>query len=236
MTETKGKSLVEITTQKIIDYITERKMEPGDKLPTETEFLETLDISRGTLREAFKILTARNVLEVRQGSGTFISANRGIPEDPLGLTFIYDDHTLALDLLETRLMLEPKIAVLAVNNATPAQKKALKAVHAKLVDNIRNNLPYKDEDEKFHQLIAEASGNKILANLSHILFSSIEKNIKLTLDVQKISNTLFYHEKLVNAILSGNIQEANHAMTMHLTLLWDFLNTSLKKHQHVTHK
>ena len=50
----KGKTLVEQTTEKIIDYITENKMQPGQQLPTEAEFTAELNVSRGTLRDAFR--------------------------------------------------------------------------------------------------------------------------------------------------------------------------------------
>lgn len=78
----RGKTLVEQTTKKIIEYITDHQMKPGQQLPTEAEFTRVLKVSRGTLRDAFKVLIARNILEARQGSGTFIAQNLGIPDDP----------------------------------------------------------------------------------------------------------------------------------------------------------
>lgn len=227
----KSKSLVETTTQGIIDYITDRKMEPGDKLPTETEFLEIFEVSRGTLREAFKILVARNVLEIRQGSGTFISPNKGIPDDPLGLTFIYDDHTLALDLLDVRLMLEPKIAQLAAINATDEQKERMEVLTQRLTECINNGTSYADVDTEFHQLVAEASGNRVLSNISYILISSIQKNIAITLDVQKISNTLHYHTRILNDIINADAVGAFYDMTMHLNLLREFMVNKLHEKQ-----
>ena len=49
----------------------------GDKLPTEKELCESTGAGRNTVREALKILASRNVLEIRQGAGTFVSENRG---------------------------------------------------------------------------------------------------------------------------------------------------------------
>lgn len=219
----KGKTLVEQTTDRIIDYIAQNKMQPGQQLPTEAEFTAELGVSRGTLRDAFKVLIARNILEARQGSGTFIAKNMGIPDDPLGLTFIYDDEHLATDMLDVRLIIEPTIASIAAINVSPEQKKALQKVHAELEEKVHHNLSYADEDGRFHQLIAEASGNSIVSNLTHILFSSIHKNIQLTLDIQKESNTLFYHKKILQAILEGNAVNAKMYMTMHLSLLKDFM-------------
>lgn len=231
----KGKTLVEQTTEKIIDYITENKMQPGQQLPTEAEFTAELNVSRGTLRDAFKVLIARNILEAHQGSGTFISENMGIPDDPLGLTFIYDDRELALDMLEVRLMLEPTVARMAALHASPAQKQRLQALTDTLAEHIANGTSYADDDGRFHQLIAEASGNRVIGNLTHILFSSIYKNIELTLDVQKESNTLCYHRKLLKAILDGDATSAGMYMSMHLCLLKDFMLDQLKKDKKKTY-
>ena len=221
--EDSGKTLVELTTDRIIDYITSRQLKPGDKVPTEAEFLDRFAVSRGTLREAFKVLIARNILESRQGAGTFISEKQGIPDDPLGLTFIYDDQMLALDMIDLRLMIEPKAAQLAAVNATEEQKQALIDMMKILEDRISRGESYVAEDGKFHQLIAESTGNRIIGNLTYILFSSIEKNIALTLNNLSVSNTLYYHRRILKAILEGKIFDAYNAMTNHLSLIREYM-------------
>ena len=207
----KGKTLVEQTTERIIEYITTNKMQPGQQLPTEAEFTTVLKVSRG------------NILEARQGSGTFIAQNMGIPDDPLGLTFIYDDKLLAVDMLDVRMMLEPSIAALAAIHATTEQKKKMQELTDSLRQCIEKGDSYADEDGNFHTLIAEASGNRIISNLTHILFTSIYKNIALTMNVQKKSNTLQYHEKILQAIMEGDSNLAKMYMYMHLSLLKDFM-------------
>ena len=219
----KGKTLVEQTTERIIEYITTNKMQPGQQLRTEAEFTTVLKVSRGTLRDAFKVLIARNILEARQGSGTFIAQNMGIPDDPLGLTFIYDDKLLAVDMLDVRMMLEPSIAALAAIHATPEQKKKMQELTDSLRQCIEKGDSYAEEDGDFHTLIAEASGNRVISNLTHILFTSIHKNIALTMNVQKKSNTLHYHEKILQAIIDGDSNLAKMYMYMHLSLLKDFM-------------
>ena len=102
--DTSPVSRTEEAANHIIEYITSNRMQPGDRMPTEPELLEQLSVSRTTLREAVKTLSARNILEIRQGSGTYISKRCGVPDDPLGLTFIYDDDRLALNLLDIRMM------------------------------------------------------------------------------------------------------------------------------------
>ena len=222
-------TLVEMTSQRIISYIIDHKMMPGDQLPTEVEFLEKMEVSRGTLREAFKVLVARNILEIRQGAGTFISYKKGIPDDPLGLTFIYDDNRLVLDMLEVRLMFEPRVAELAAVNATPEQKQALAEQAQELENCISRGEPYAQADSRFHRLIAEASDNRVIGNLTHILNSSVSKNIEITLDTQRENNTIYYYRKILKAIQDGNINNAHYFMTMHLNLLREFVLNKIEK-------
>ena len=229
MIEKRTMTLVEMTSQRIISYIIDHKMMPGDQLPTEVEFLEKMEVSRGTLREAFKVLVARNILEIRQGAGTFISYKKGIPDDPLGLTFIYDDNRLVLDMLEVRLMFEPRVAELAAVNATPEQKQALEAQAQELENCISRGEPYAQADSRFHRLIAEASDNRVIGNLTHILNSSVSKNIEITLDTQRENNTIYYHRKILKAIQEGNINNAHYFMTMHLNLLREFVLNKIEK-------
>ena len=91
------------TAQKVKTMIIQRDMKPGDRLPTETELAERFGVSRSTLREAMKFLRAENVVVIRQGSGTFVSAGTGIGEDPLGLHFTNQEKLLE-NLFETRML------------------------------------------------------------------------------------------------------------------------------------
>ena len=78
--------LAQRAAEGILDYIRTNDMKPGDRLPTEQELTQLLEVGRGTVREAVQSLASRNILEVRQGAGTFLSDKNGIMEDPLGLS------------------------------------------------------------------------------------------------------------------------------------------------------
>ena len=119
MKEQSGQTRVEFAVNQIIQHILELNMKPGDQLPNEYELAKNLGVGRSTLREAIKRLVSRNVLETRQGAGTFVSAKNGVPEDPLGLTFISEggDIKLALELSDVRMLIEPACAALAARHA-----------------------------------------------------------------------------------------------------------------------
>ena len=122
-----GTTLVEHAAQQLVALIKNQRLGAGDKLPTESELTELLAVGRGTVREAVKVLTSRNILEVRQGSGIFVSAKGGVPEDPLGLTLLAHQDKIALDLLDIRLMIEPELAYMAAVRRTPEQLCQLQA-------------------------------------------------------------------------------------------------------------
>ena len=213
-----GKLLTRAVEKKIIKIIKENYMQPGDKLKNEYELAELLNVSRGTIREAIKSLISRNILEVRQGAGTFVSNKNGVPEDPLGLTFISDikeDKKVALDLLDIRLILEPEIAALAAVKGTTKQIKTM-LEQCKIVEElIKKGEDYREADILFHKRIAQCSGNRVIENLIPIINSSVSLTINLTEDVFR-QNTYKEHRAVAEAIASGDSLGAKCAMIVHL--------------------
>ena len=64
------KSLPQKISEDIIELILEENLQPGDKLPNETILSERLNAGRSSVREAMKLLASRNIVTIRQGSGT----------------------------------------------------------------------------------------------------------------------------------------------------------------------
>ena len=221
-------TLAEDTAQAIIRYIIENRLKPGDKLPTEPIFMEKLGVGRGTLREGIKLLAARNILDIRQGAGSYVSHRRGIPDDPLGLTFIEEDSGLIVDLLDVRLLFEPHVVRLAAARATEAEKEAILEQAAEVERCIAEGESYVAADTRFHRLIAEASGNKVFGNLTYVLNTSIAQNIAITQDIQRDSNTIRYHRKIAQAIQEGRTNDAASYMNMHLQLLREFVREKMQ--------
>lgn len=214
----KNRSLAQVAAEKIIKYIKDKQMEPGDRLPTEYELAEFLQVGRGTVREAIRSLVSRNILEVRQGAGTFISHKNGIPEDPLGLQFEGTDERLALDMMDVRLMLEPEIATMAAMNASEEQISELKKQCEKVEELIKHDMHYRQEDAMFHQMLAECSGNKVVKKLIPVITSSVELNIGVTRDKFKM-NTVIFHRSIVDSVASRDVNGAKYNMIMHLNVL-----------------
>lgn len=209
------KSLTERISDKLIHYIIKEELKEGDRLPSEAELARLLDISRTTLRESVKMLVSRNILEVRHGSGIFVSKNTGISDDPLGFLFIKDKAKLVEDLLEFRMLIEPRIAGRAAMNAAPEQIERL----AKLADEVEEKYArgesHTQADTAFHALLGEMSGNVVFPNLAPIIFRAINMFIDLT-QAELRNETIDSHRAIVNAIRSRDSVAAEDAMVIHL--------------------
>ena len=97
----KVRKLPEQVADKLREMIIQEEMKTGSKLPAEAELMARFGVSRSTVREAVKILKTENIVDIRQGQGTFLCAMPGLGDDPLGLRFA-DQEELIGKLLETR--------------------------------------------------------------------------------------------------------------------------------------
>jgi len=109
-------SLVEQTANRIVEYFEKNDLKVGDKLPNEYTLAQDLEVGRSTLREAVKMLVSKNILEVRQGSGTYITSLTETVIDPLGFGEIDNHMKLTQDLFEVRFLIEPQMASLAAQH------------------------------------------------------------------------------------------------------------------------
>ncbi len=232
MAKEEGRTLVEIAADEIIEEIRNRDMKAGDRLPNEYKLAEELGVSRSTVREAIRRLVSRNVLEVRQGAGTFVSEKHGIPEDPLGLTFIGDEHKIALELLDVRLMLEPEICAMVAVRATEEEISHLQEMAGEMERLIRNGEPYGEVDIAMHQYLAERCGNSVLGNLIPIITSSIRADIRTTNDEHRL-HTLEHHIQFVDAIARHDAIGAKASMVTHLNVNRDYMARMLHRNKDI---
>lgn len=209
------KSLAEQTADALIAHIIENKLDQNDKLPNEKELAELLGVGRSTLREAVRMLSSRNILEVRHGAGIFVSRNTGIADDPLGFLFIKDKKKLVADLVEFRMMVEPRIAALAAQNATPEMVQQLSALADAVEKKYELGENHAMEDAAFHAYLGTMSGNLLMPNLQPIIFEAIGMFIDMTHSRLK-DETIQSHRAIVDAVRAKDATAAADAMMLHL--------------------
>lgn len=221
MAEKNKKQLADDASTRIIQLILDNHMRPGEKLPNEADLAKMLGIGRSTLREAVRSLESRNILNVQQGSGTYVSDKTGVPEDPLGLVFMYGkdgSNELALELVDVRLLLEPEIAFMAAARISETQKAQLLRLHEEVLSTIYKKEPYNihlNAEINYHGYIAECCGNGVLKNLVPIINSSISLAIT-TWDESLRAQAVEEHTVLTGAICRHDSLGARAAMISHL--------------------
>ena len=210
-----GKPLAEQVADYILNYIIDNSLEVGAKIPNEFELGKMINVSRTTIREAIKILVSRQILEIRRGAGTFVSERQGITDDPLGLTFVKDKTKLALDLVSVRLMLEPEIAMMAADHATPEQIEEMRLQCSQIEELIQSGRDHMEADIRLHTLIASCSGNSVVEKLVPVINSSIAVFVDVT-NRALGQETIETHREIVNCIAERDAEGAKCAMYMHL--------------------
>lgn len=151
--------------EKIKGMIVSGALQPGQRLPKEADLATDLGLSRNSLREAVKALSLMNILDVRQGDGTYVTSL----ESPLlleALSFIVDFHRddQVLEFLAVRRILEPAAAALAAHTISAEQLVGLRKVleSAGPADPIDKIIA---ADVEFHRAITLATGNQVLCSL-----------------------------------------------------------------------
>ena len=212
---TQTKTLAEQVADGIMNLIQETPYKAGDKLPTEKELCESTGAGRNTVREALKILASRNVLEIRQGAGTFVSEKQGIPDDPLGLSMVNDHVKLTKDLLQVRIMLEPQIAALAAQCAKEHEIKELEEILEEMEAAMKKREDYSELDTKFHTKIAQCTHNIVMENLLPVIGKGVAVFAKEVAQTE-YDRTWISHRKIFCYIRDHKPFEAEMEMQYHL--------------------
>lgn len=215
MTNSVEKSLPQKIAEDIIAFILEENLKPGDKLPNETVLCQRLNVGRSSLREAMRALASRNIVTIRQGSGTYIASSTGVVDDPLGLSFINNKKKLIHDLMGIRFLLEPSIAALAAMHADDTEIKKI----CKLCDDVEELLKahkdHSDKDIELHTAIALSSKNIVVPRLVPVIFRSIPLLIESTGNTL-CNETIESHREIADAIAAHDAVRAHDAMYLHL--------------------
>lgn len=213
-----AKPLVEKTIEKLLQLIMERHYEVGDKLPNEYELAEDLAVGRSTVREAVRGLVSRNVLEVRQGSGTYISDKKGIVEDPFGFSLVKDRSKLIIDLFELRYLLEPRIAERVAQFATEEDIQRLEEVVVAIEEAVKKGDDSHFElDVKLHSLLAEMSGNIGMMTIIPVINQSIHLINEDYSNRQMKESSLQAHRNILWAIKHRHPVAAYDSMLGHIS-------------------
>lgn len=209
--------LLSYSAQEIIkEYILENHLRPGDALPPETELGRQLGISRNSVREAVKGLVALGIIEVRRGSGLFVSQ---FSFEPLlenisyGVRFELKELS---DLLEVRRVLEVGLIEKAMAAARPEQIERLREVLREMESRVTRGENFLEADRLFHRILFENLDNTILLTLLDTFWVTFRKATAQTA-IEDIDPLRTYrdHAAIVDAVEAGDVTQARATLEQH---------------------
>jgi GntR family transcriptional repressor for pyruvate dehydrogenase complex len=219
----KHRNLAQGVVAYISDRIKDATLNPGDKLPTESEIMRILGVSRTVVREAISHMQAAALVETRHGIGTFVlepAPSRTLGIDPNTIVTMRD----VLAILELRISLETEATGLAASRRTDAQLQQLRAALDSFQSCARKGAETVGPDVQFHLLIAQSSGNRYFHDiLSHLGTNIIPRarlnSAKLAQDEPSayMERVIHEHEDIFNAIARKDPESARAAMRTHLS-------------------
>jgi GntR family transcriptional repressor for pyruvate dehydrogenase complex len=222
-------ALTDEAIEKIKQMIISGRVRPGEKLPREADLAAELGLSRNSLREAVKALSLINVLDVRQGDGTY--ATSLAPSLLLeALSFIVDFHRddTVLEFLEVRRILEPGATALAALRMSDEDKTKL----GDILDSVAVDSPVEDfvaADLEFHKKIAIGSGNSVLASLvDNMSMPTARARVwRGMTEPRAQERTLAEHRAIYQAIVNRDPDLARSWAIAHIAGIESWLRTAL---------
>ncbi|WP_077624685.1 FadR/GntR family transcriptional regulator [Sediminibacillus massiliensis] len=210
----KNPIVVELT-RRLLDFIFSGSIQPGEKLPTERQLQEALNVGRSAIREAIKVLTVLGILEVRQGDGTYLKkADSGLLLESIEWGLLLGEKQAA-DIVEARKEIELSIVRLAAERAEAKEIEELGVILEELrVSTIEDFI---EKDIAFHTKLAKMSRNTVFIGVLSSIHSLLRTWIKLV--VESAGETDFSyqdHLKVYQAVAKKDPREAVIAMDEHL--------------------
>jgi GntR family transcriptional repressor for pyruvate dehydrogenase complex len=191
-------------------------IKPGQRFPSERELAERLGVSRPTIREAMIALELSGVIEIRTGSGIYVTKQQHKPEPELN-----DKGVGPFEILEIRYIIESEACALAAARITDEQIQALREVVEEMEEEEKQPDASEKADQKFHSIIAQACQNSAIASVVEWLWDLRNESQLSTAFLQRIRQegvhpSISEHRKILQALEQRNPEKARTAMKLHI--------------------
>jgi GntR family transcriptional regulator, transcriptional repressor for pyruvate dehydrogenase complex len=222
-------ALTDEAMDKIKAMIIAGELAPGSRLPKEELLAAQLGLSRNSLREAVRALTAMRILMVRQGDGTYVSSlEPHLLLETLSFASDVSQGRTALQLIQVRRLLEPQATGLAAALLTPKDLRKLDDIltRPKSAATVEEFVTH---DIAFHARVVEAVGNPVLSMLLRVLSTSTQR-VRIVRGSQArraVDNAHRDHQQILDALRARDALLAASAATVHITAVEQWLATSL---------
>ncbi|MBW5247595.1 FadR/GntR family transcriptional regulator [Streptomyces poriferorum] len=217
--------------RRIKELILDRRLAPGDALPTESELMDLFEAGRVSVREALKSLQAVNVVEIRRGYGTFVGSLSLSPFAE-GLAFRaavrhrQGEPGLA-ELMKVREALEAGLVGTVAAGVPAEDLDVLRALVAKMEEEAGAGRVARSTDRAFHLALYASLDNHLLSEVLDAFWAAMDR-VREDFDDghQDPSVTCAQHREIVEAVAAADGLRAVRAMRTHFDGIRTRLETS----------
>ncbi len=199
----------------VMDHLLQGNLKPGDKLPTELEFAESLGVGRNSIREAIKMLSSLGVIEILRGEGTFVAREiSAVSMNPLIMQLVFSKQT-PQNLIELRMLLDSAIADLAVRKLQPGDIEKLELVNRKLSLEHEKTVPDQATlsriDLEFHKTLAAITRNELVIKLGESIYTLFFASMQESLQGAP-GGAYENHRLIIDAMATGDSNKVRKAV------------------------
>ena len=202
---------------KQIERLILKKLKPGDKLPSERELVDALQVSRSSIRDAIRSLELMGLVEPRQGAGTIVRESSAESLVSPFANALKRRRELVSELLDFRKMLEPPLAARAAARASAEEISEMEEILQRQEERQGQGDAAIAEDAEFHYSVALASGNSVVLKVLDILMDLLRETRERSLQVEgRPQKSLAGHRRILAAIKRHDAEGAKAAMRRHI--------------------
>lgn len=205
--------------ERIKRLIIDQRLPPGAALPTESELMERLGVSRNSVREALKALQAMGIVEIRHGFGTYVGAMSLAPMTE-GLSFRtvaghYRGEDSLLQLLQLREAIETGLMARVVAGSRERSAE-LSALVAQMKEEAAEGEVRAETDRAFHAALYAGLGNGLLSEVLDAFWDAFHRvRTDLAEPLQDPMTTWRQHAEILAALEAGDAHRAEQAVRRH---------------------
>lgn len=210
--------------EQIQETILSGKLKPGEMLPPERELKEMLRVSRGTLREALRVLEHKGLIEIKLGVGggamvqdvSFDQIN-----ESLALLIRYQKVSLR-HLTEFRVGVEGRVSALAAERATPSDILRLRTLLEQARQFVEKGSEFQKEfvdvDKQIHLGLAEITGNPVYISLHHTVHDNIDQYYEsfLSMKAREMAENLEDLGNIIEAVAQQDVERSRQLAEEHV--------------------
>ncbi len=197
-------NVVDQIIRRITDSIVSGKYKSGMKLPNEYELMKELQVSRNSLREAMKILSAMGIVEIKRGDGTYICTQTNTSMFDTAIYSLIFDISTNSELLELRQIIDETIVRLAMQKITEEEIEKLKE-NIEAMDRAIQEEQYEQAerlDFDFHVMLIDICKNRFFSRIMKGVYGIFEKSIMNTVEYEKDqSQVVDHHKEILRCII-----------------------------------